>query len=803
MSYKILPQFHIQTAPIADPAAVVSDSHVRFTVLTSRLFRLEYSPSGQFEDRPSQAFWFRRQPVPKFQFKKTDEIIEIDTEYLHLIYRISEKGFTHNTLSIEVKTTGITWHYGDNYRRARNLMGTARTLDGINGRVDLGTGVNSRSGWAIMDDSKSLVFNSVSWLEPRDHADNLDLYCFGYGHDYIGAVHDFQKIAGETPFIPRYILGNWWSRYWAYSDTELKALMEDFQAHNVPLSVCIIDMDWHITKTGNAASGWTGYTWNRELIPDPPELIKWLHSRGLKTALNLHPADGVYPHEEQYPQFAEWMGIDPTTKEPVVFDISDPHFTEGYFNILHHPYEQMGIDFWWMDWQQGSFSRMPGLDPLWWINHLHFLDLGRDGRKRPFIFSRWGGLGNHRYPIGFSGDTVISWESLANQPAFTSAAANVGYGWWSHDIGGHMGGIEDDELYTRWIQYGVFSPILRMHCTNNPFHERRPWGRGPAAERAATSALRLRRQLIPYLYSMAWRNHREGIPLITPMYYTHPEEDGAYDSVWQEYWFGSELLAAPFIAPHDAETGLARQRVWLPEGNWFNFFTGEYVDGNGWQVVYGDLESIPVFARAGAIVPLDMNLGWSEVGNPASLEVHVFAGASNRFELFEDDGETNDYRTGKNAVTTFIQNWLGNQTTFTIDPVVGDTSVTPTCRDYRLVLHGIAYPATAELLLNGSPVKIEFTYDASAEKLSITPVTLMPEDQLVLTITAKGDSLLSKRDRRAETLHLALLSFKLDTWIKAGIARDLPALLAGEKTLLEYAGLKDAQISTLINLLRL
>jgi len=803
MSVNILPQFHIQTAPIADLAAVVSGPYVRFTALTSRLFRLEYSLSGQFEDHPSQAFWYRQQPVPTFTFKNTGEIIEIDTEYLHLMYRVNDKGFTPNSLSIEVKTNGVIWHFGDNYRRARNLMGTARTLDGVNGRVDLGTGLNSRAGWALMDDSKSLVFNTDSWLEPRTHVDNLDLYFFGYGHDYIGAVQDFQKIAGETPLIPRFVLGNWWSRYWAYSDTELKALMEDFQAHDVPLSVCIIDMDWHITKTGNASSGWTGYTWNRELIPDPEDLIKWLHSRGLKTALNLHPSEGIHPHEEQYPKMTEWMGIDPATNEPVAFDISDPRFTEGYFNILHHPYEQMGVDFWWMDWQQGSFSRMPGLDPLWWINHLHFLDLGRDGRKRPFIFSRWGGLGNHRYPIGFSGDTVISWESLANQPAFTSTAANVGYGWWSHDIGGHMGGIEDDELYTRWIQYGVFSPILRMHCTNNPFHERRPWGRGPAAERAATSALRLRHQLIPYIYSMAWRNHREGIPMITPMYYTHPEEDGAYASIWQEYWFGSELLAAPYIMPHDIETGMTRQRVWLPEGDWFNFFTGEYVKGNGWQIVYGDLESIPVFARAGAIVPLDIDPSWGGVDNPASLEVHVYAGASNRFELYEDDGETNEYRAGKYAVTPFIQNWLGTQASFTIAPAVGDMSIISTRREYRLVLHGVVNPATVDLLINDSHLQIKSTYDASAERLGIAPVTLTPKDQLVLTITAKGDTLLSKRDRRAEILQHVLLSFKLDTWVKAEIARDIPALLTGEKSLIEYAGLKDAQISALTNLLHL
>lgn len=803
MSTKILPQFHIHTEPLADPDAVVSGPQVRFSILASRLIRLEYSPVEQYEDCPSQAFLFRKQPVPKFSIDKTSEYIEIDTECLHLSYHISEKGFTPGTLSIKIKITGITWHFGDNYRRAHNLMGTARTLDKAKGKVELSTGLNSRAGWAVIDDSKSLVFNTDNWLESRTYPDNVDLYFFGYGHDYYGAVRDFQKISGETPLIPRFVLGNWWSRYWPYSADELKALLAEFQEHEVPLSVCIVDMDWHITKTGNASSGWTGYTWNRELFPDPQEFISWLHSKGLKTALNLHPAEGVYPHEEQYPQFAEWMGINPETEEPVPFDISDPHFTEGYFDILHHPYEQMGIDFWWMDWQQGTLSRMPGLDPLWWINHLHFLDLGRDGTKRPFIFSRWGGLGNHRYPIGFSGDTVISWESLANQPAFTSTAANVGYGWWSHDIGGHMGGVEDDELYTRWIQYGVFSPILRMHCTSNFFHERRPWGRGPAAERASTAALRLRHQLVPYIYSMAWRNHHEGVPMITPMYYTHPEEEGAYDSLWQEYWYGSELVAAPFITPHDIETGLSRQRVWLPESDWYNFFTGEFISGNGWQTIYGDLESIPVFAKAGAIVPINSKSGWSSIGNPESLEIHVFLGASNRFDLYEDDGKTNDYRNGKYVITTFTQTWSASKVVFTITQPVGDTTLLPTQREYSLVLHGINKPTKVDLLLNENSLNFKSTYKEVEEKLIISPLVMGHKDKLTLIIYTEDNNLLSKRDRREETLYQMLRSFKLDTWEKASIAADFPQLLSGKKFLIEYAGLTDAQITALSNVLKI
>jgi alpha-glucosidase (family GH31 glycosyl hydrolase) len=566
--------------------------------LTSRLLRLEYSPTETFEDRPSQAFWYRQQPSPTFERSDRDGKLHVETEHLALHYTPGPSGFTPEGLAILVKSTGAEWHYGDHIWKSENLRGTARTLDRADGSVKLEYGLVARQGWAVVDDSDSLVFDQGGWLVARTAPDNLDLYFFGYGHDYAACLREFQQVAGATPLIPRWVLGNWWSRYWAYSQKELQALMTSFRQREIPLSVCIVDMDWHLVETGNASVGWTGYTWNRELFPDPPTFINWLHDQGLKTALNLHPADGVFPHEEQYADMARAVGIDPESGDPVPFNITDPTFAEAYFRLLHHPHEAEGVDFWWLDWQQGTLSKVKGLDPLWWLNHLHYYDLGRDGGQRPFIFSRWGGLGNHRYPIGFSGDTVTSWASLAYQPMFTATAANVGYGWWSHDIGGHMWGIEEGELYLRWVQYGVFSPIFRLHSTNNPYSERRPWGWGDRVEAASRTAMQLRHALIPYLYTMAWRNHQAGLPLVTPLYYSHPEEEDAYNTP-QAYWFGTELVAAPFTAPHLPDLGLSRQRLWLPPGLWFDFFCGRNFMAAGLKspATWRTFQSLPGPAR--------------------------------------------------------------------------------------------------------------------------------------------------------------------------------------------------------------
>jgi len=790
--------FKIDFQPLADPQAVVTLGGARFTVLAPRLIRMEYSPSGQFEDHPSQAFWYRRQPVPPFEVSRSEETLELRTAGLRLSYTHTPAGFTPQTLAVELLAGRRTWRFGE--RDTGNLHGTTRTLDGKDGQAWLEPGLVSRHGWAVVEDSRSLVFDERCWVQRRARPENLDLYFFGYGHDYQAALRDFTRLAGPAPLLPRWALGNWWSRYWAYTQAEYLALVEEFRAHAVPLSVAIVDMDWHLTRTGNASSGWTGYTWNRELFPDPAGFLRSLHAAGLKTALNIHPAEGVHPHEEQYPEMARRLQRDPAAGEPVPFDIADPGFARAYFDVLHHPQEEMGVDFWWIDWQQGGLTSLPCLDPLYWLNHLHFYDLGRDGRKRPFIFSRWPGLGGHRYPIGFSGDTVVSWASLAFQPYFTATASNVAYTWWSHDIGGHMHGVRDPELYARWVQYGVFSPILRLHSTSNRFLERRPWGYDAEIERVASDAMRLRAALVPYLYSMAWRTHREARPLVQPMYYLYPEAEEAYHCRSQ-YAFGSELLAAPFITPRDPHTRLASQTLWLPEGAWFDFISGERYTGPRWLTLHGALDAIPVLARPGAIVPLDDSAPASSAQagpNPQSLAIHVFPGASNAFELYEDDGETQDYLAGHFCITTLALKWGGSRLSFSIEPAQGDPSLLPARRACRLVFHGLRRPDEIRASVDEALLAPEVAYTADTGTLELGGISLAPHQRLEVSLSVAEGSLLDDRDRRPEKMEKLLLAFNLDADACQKIYNSLPAILSGKVSLRQFANrLHPAQLEAL------
>ena len=488
---------------------IITKNKVRLSIITDRLLRVEIDKKCQFTDEPTQSIICRNFAKPQFKVVEDgDTLIIITTKTI----------FKYDTKN--QKMLGISVRGGKNLTefKSGNLKGTYRTLDMTTGSIELGDGLMSKNGVTVYDDTKSLILNPDGTIGERKKTVK-DEYYFAYGNDYRGCLKDFFSLSGQVPLVPRYSLGNWWSRYKAYTQQEYIDLMNKFVEKDIPITVATIDMDWHwvdvkqrFGKSGGKPTlnphapdfilqgdGWTGYSWNTELFPDYKGFLKWLHDKNFKVTVNLHPAQGVRFFEDMYEDFAKRMGVDPATRQKIPFDITDPDYVDAYFNILHKPYEDQGVDFWWIDWQQGKNTKVKNLDPLWALNHYHTLANDK-GNNRPLILSRYAEIGSHRYPLGFSGDTKICWEALDFQPYFTSTATNVGYTWWSHDIGGHMGGSKDDELYTRWIQYGLYSPIMRLHSTSNEFMGKEPWKHSFEAETIAVDVLRQRHAMIPYLY---------------------------------------------------------------------------------------------------------------------------------------------------------------------------------------------------------------------------------------------------------------------------------------------------------------
>lgn len=753
--------YRIKTEGHAEDAAIIQGEKYRFTVLTEEMIRLEYCEDGKFEDRATQCVIDRKFKVPEYQVIENEESLEIITDKIHLVY--NKQKFTDYGLSVQVRGNisvyHSIWHFGE---EATDLRGTARTLDEADGAIELEHGIISRFGYGILDDSRSLVITEDGWVEPRKE-DCIDIYFLGYGHEYEHCLKDYYHLTGKTPLLPRYALGNWWSRFYRYNDQEYKALMTRFEKEEIPFSVSVIDMDWHLVDIDpKYGSGWTGYTWNKELFPDPKEFMTWLHDHGLKVTLNVHPAGGVQAHEEKYKEMAEAMGRDWEKEEPVNFDVTDQKFLKAYFEYLHHPNEEEGVDFWWLDWQQGGLSKIPGLDPLWMLNHYHYLDSGRRGKRR-LTFSRYAGMGSHRYPVGFSGDTIISWESLAFQPYFTANASNVGYGWWSHDIGGHMKGYRDEELSTRWIQFGVFSPIMRLHSSNSAFTGKEPWNYNAVSENIMKRYLKLRHEMIPYLYTMNYHASHDGQPLIRPMYYLEPERPEAYE-VPNEYYFGTELVVCPITEPTDKAAGTACVKAWIPEGKWYDIFSGLKYDGGRMLELYRSLEDIPVLAKEGAIIPLtDLTEYTNSVENPKELAVKIVPGKKNAFILMEDTGDTCEDKE-ENWAQTKLE-WI-NENEFIIHPANGNLDVIPKRRTWKMEFYGIADVDNLEVTVGGKAIETERIYD---EKRHICQVNI-PETEVTeqITISFSKGYLLRENNKPAEIFAL-LYQAKIEYEVKEKI----------------------------------
>ncbi|MBQ2903227.1 MAG: DUF5110 domain-containing protein [Clostridia bacterium] len=726
-------RFRIDCSPVAPEKQTITKGKTRLTVIAPCLLRVETQKDGKFCDEPTQSVWFRDFCKTDFEVKDSNGIIEIKTSGAKFVYSLK----SNKMLRIELADGRTVKNY-----KSGNLKGTCRTLDITAGIITLTDGVCSKNGVAILDDSKTLAIKPDGSILPKDNKGS-DKYYFAYGYDYIGATTDLYKLTGKVPLIPRYALSNWWSRYKDYSQDEYLDLMDKFKEEEIPITVATVDMDWHwvkikekfgkdahkVTKHLNFMEyvydvwsvGWTGYSFNTELFPDPYGFIKKLKDDNYHVTFNIHPSMGVRWFEDQYNDMCKAMGQNPAEKKPVAFDITDKKFTGNYFDILHHPLEKAGVDFWWIDWQQGKNTATPGLDPLWALNHYHFLDNAKDNH-RPLILSRFCGAGSQRYPLGFSGDTTQTWKSLDFQPGFTATASNVAYPWWSHDIGGHCMGKRDDELYLRWVQLGVFSPVNRLHSTNNEFAGKEPWKFSGPVQRIASDALRLRHKLLPYIYTMNYRTHTECRAICEPMYYAYPEDKNAYNCK-NEFFFGTELIVAPITEHTSAKTNLAGVNVWLPDGRYTDIFTGRIYEGNKFVKMFRDVETIPVLAKEGSIIPMSVNDRTNDCSNPEELELLIYRG-NNTFTLYEDDGETLSYQNGEYLKTVFTVSESGDKVEFSAAKADGVASVAPENRTFIFKFKDIV-SADAAVTVDGN------SYDAKIEKIGGT---------LEITVKAKAVS---------------------------------------------------------------
>jgi alpha-glucosidase (family GH31 glycosyl hydrolase) len=513
----------------------------------------------------------------------------------------------------------------------------------------------------------------------------------------------------------------WFSRYFAYKQSDYPPLLRKFRAERVPLDVLPVDTDF------KSPHNWNGWGWNRALFPDPPGFFAWAKREGIDVGLNTHPS--ISGDDPQLPAAERRAGRtlpgDPTLVRCIaitagagllgtgfpditpgcrVFDFARAGDQAAYFG-LHEPFERAGNDFWWLDYCcDESYALAPGLTQDTWMNQL-YADRSRARGSRWPVLSRIGasffevdsGTGSgvwaeHRNTIHFTGDTLPRWEMLDFQTAFTAAEGNVGIPYVSHDIGSFAGPTSSgasprrlaDDLYVRWIQSGAFQPILRLHSDHGL---RLPWDYGGRAEQVATRFLQLRGELLPYLYTLAREANVSGLPLARAMYLGWPGREEAYRFPHQ-YTLGRDLLVAPVGTPGDP----AVKEVWFPPGTWTDIFTGARHRGPAAKRLAVPLDRMPVFARAGAVLPLQ---GYRPEGNerPASrLIVEAYPGRRGSATLYEDEGDGLAYRSGRSARTRLAQRRTAKQVSVSLGRARGRYRGAPRCRRFEVRVHGVRRP---------------------------------------------------------------------------------------------------------------
>ncbi|MCC5845003.1 MAG: DUF5110 domain-containing protein [Verrucomicrobia bacterium] len=661
--------------------ASITFATVRFTALTSRLIRMEYAPDGSFEDRPTLTVANRPDPQGDLQVTRDGETVVLDTGAVRIRFLEDGRVPDADNLSVHFDLNGSPGHWHPGLKDTGNLHGAKRTVDSHHGNllwngkrmVSAGNepGFCSRDGWVVVDDSATPVLAARAdapggqWPEAR-RPDISDLYLFCHGTDYLDALRDARLLFGAQPLVPRWALGYWWSRWWAYTAPELVALVTEFEHQDLPIDVLVLDMEWH-TK------GWGGYDWERDLFPDPAAFLRGMRDRGLKIACNLHPSSGVAREHKQFPAMAGALEL-PADAEKVPFDCTDPDYMRAMFRECLHPHEDIGVDVWWLDWQQGKKSPIPGLDPLPWLNHLHWRDQQeRHPGKRPLNFSRYGGPGAGRTPMGFSGDIESSWRSLQYLLRLTAESANSLFGYWSHDTGGFFcspwEGQTSGELYLRWVQATVYQPIFRTHCAREPAGDRRfrLWGEPYGS--LMSDALRKRYHLIPYLYTECRRMAEGPESLCHPLYHREPAEADAYNFP-RQYGFGSRMLVAPVTQPAGKD-GLAPVSFWLPEGEWIDAETGERLRGGRHRRRY-TLAETPVFVRPGCILPGQGPVKRLAAGGYPELDITVFPGGGDTYTLYEDDGVSTAYEKGGFAELVIHSQSTPTTLSVSLEPMTGD-----------------------------------------------------------------------------------------------------------------------------------
>jgi len=654
----------------ANPECVFKGKKYRITVLTERLVRLEYSENGFFVDEPTQRVLYRNLPKPNFISKETDDTLTIVTKYFELVYK-KEKKFKSNSLTpmvnlkISLLNTDRVWYYG--HPEARNYDSISHKLTD---KKKL-KGLYSLDGFATIDDSSTNIFKENGSLKKRENK-SIDIYVFLYNKDFYFCLNDYFAITGNPPLIPRIALGNWWCKNDFYDDEQIYKLVNKFESEKVPISIFMIN-NWQQPDS---------YIFNQNL-KDPKAISDFLFSKKIKPALLIKDQHEFKNNTIIFERLKKYLPTD--TNGNIPFNIYDEKTIDAYLKLIITPLNNTGFNTFFLgDYEKNNENRNFSL------KHYLYTTKHNGIHLRNLICSYNSLIAPHRYSVLYTGRTKIDWSTFKKILQSNILASNMGISFLSHDLGGSIDDIEDNELFVRFVQLSVFSPIFRLGSVGGKYNKRVPWKWDLATSIIAKEFMNLRYKLIPYIYTECYKYHKYGKPLIEPLYLRYPMlyDDDLYSS---EYFFGSNILVCPILNKKDPVMNRVIHKIYLPEGVWYDIFTGKrYNGGRRYATFYKDNE-YPLFVRAGTIIPVAENV-FNDTAIPKKLGIEIFPGANGTYSIYEDDGVTKDYKNGEYLITNVEFMSKQNSYSLTILPVKGKQGIVYEARDYKIKFRNTKVP---------------------------------------------------------------------------------------------------------------
>jgi alpha-D-xyloside xylohydrolase len=630
-----------------------------------------------------------------------------------------------------------------------NLRGQHQYLYQQNMKAVVPVLVSTR-GYGILLDSYSLMTfhddasGSYLWT---DVADELDYY-FVVGPEFDQIVHELRGITGKAPMFPKWAFGYVQSKERYTSQEELLQVVQEYRARDLPLD-CIV-LDW---------KSWIGDLWGQKTLdparfPDPQRMTAELHALHARLMVSIWPV--------MRPGGANWQELHDQgllLGDQATYDAFNPAARACYWDQANAGLFSQGIDAWWCDctepfeadWQ-GAVKLKPEerlrinteeakryLDPAtinaYSLCHSQGIYEGQrqiTDSKRVVNLTRSAYAGQQRYgTITWSGDVAATWETLRRQVAAGLNFCATGCPYWTVDIGAFFvkhrpdlwfwqgdydAGVEDlayRELYVRWFQLGAFLPMFRAHGTDTP---REIWRFGEPGEpmyEALVKYLRLRYRLLPYIYSLAGWVTQDDYTLLRGLAFDFRADPAVYD-IRDQFMFGPAFLVNPVTQPMYYAVGSRpltgvdqRRTVYLPAGcDWYDFWTDRRLAGG--QVVQADasLDILPLYVRAGSIVPMGQPMQYADELPDAALELHIYPGCDGSFLLYEDEGDSYNYEQG--AFSTIRMRWQESARRLLLEARAGSYPGMQERRTFQVVLHGKDHSEQRTLVYAGVAITVEF-----------------------------------------------------------------------------------------------